>query len=131
MAKKRTKATVPTKPQPTIEDVRKFADQIEAKFGKDANVGYANVSYTQFSIARHYGGCKVQGKHFIYNAVDDSLIREDVVKFIVGLRNAESKTGASEPSGWLAAGMIEQAIQAVRGAHAIDPVDKARHRASR
>jgi hypothetical protein len=75
-----------TAPQPTIEDVRKFADQIEAKFGKNAQVAYRNVRDTQLSIARYYGGCKVQGQHFVYNAVDDSLIREDVVKLIAKLR---------------------------------------------
>jgi hypothetical protein len=85
MAKKSATKRQPA-PKPTIEEVRKYADQIEAKFGRDANIGYANVSYTQLSIARHYGGCKVQGKHFVYNPVDDSLIREDVVKFIVKLR---------------------------------------------
>ncbi len=115
MAKKRTKATTPTKPQPTIEDVRKFADQIEAKFGRHTNVAFANITHTQLSIARHYGGCKVQGRYFVYNAVDDSLIREDVVKFIAELRNAEGTTEApSEPSGWNAEGVMDQAIQAVR-----------------
>jgi hypothetical protein len=85
MAKKSTAKRQP-KPQPTIESVRKYADQIEAKFGPDENVAYRNVSQTQLSIARHYGGCKVQGQYFVYNPVDDSLIREDVVKFIVELR---------------------------------------------
>jgi len=96
MAKKRTKAAAPTKPQPTIEDVRKFADQIEAKFGKEANVACARVSMTQLSIARHYGSCKVHGYHFIYNTVDDSLIREDVVKFLVEIRDAERTTEAAQ-----------------------------------
>jgi hypothetical protein len=43
---------------------------------------------TQLSIARHYGGAKVQGKHFVYNPADDSLIREDVVKWIAKKRKA-------------------------------------------
>jgi len=66
----------------TINDIREFADDIEQKFGADAEIAYAGVSMTQLSIARHYGGCKVNGKYFVYNPLDDSLIREDVVKWI-------------------------------------------------
>lgn len=65
----------------TIEDLRDFQTELKAKFG-DEVVAYLNVSMTQMSIARHYGGCKVQGKHFVYNPTDDSLIREDVVKWV-------------------------------------------------
>lgn len=39
-----------------------------------------NVSATQFSIARHYGGCKVNGVNYQYDAASDTLIREDVHK---------------------------------------------------
>lgn len=70
----------------TIEDLRQLQDEIKAKFGASATVAYANVSMTQLSIARHYGGAKVQGKHFAYNPADDSLIREDVVKWIAKKR---------------------------------------------
>ena len=70
----------------TIEDVREFQEELKAKFGADASVAYANVSMTQLSIARFYGGANVQGKHFVYNPEDDSLIREDVVKWIVKKR---------------------------------------------
>jgi hypothetical protein len=72
----------------TIEDLREFQDELKAKFGANASVAYANVSMTQLSIARHYGGAKVQGKHFVYNPADDSLIREDVVKWIAKKRKA-------------------------------------------
>jgi phosphotransferase system IIB component len=71
-----------------IEDIREFADEIEQKFGVDANIAYAGVSMTQLSIARHYGGCKVQGKQFVYNPLDDSLIREDIVKWIAKRKKA-------------------------------------------
>lgn len=73
----------------SIEDIREFADEIEQKFGADANIAYASVSMTQLSIARHYGGCKVQGKHFVYNPLDDSLIREDVVKWLAKRKKAD------------------------------------------
>ena len=70
----------------TIEDLREFQQELKAKFGADASVAYANVSMTLLSIARHYGGATVQGKHFVYNPDDDSLIREDVVKWIAKKR---------------------------------------------
>lgn len=73
----------------TIETLKKHLDELEAKFGKNASVAYAQVSYTQLSPARHYGGCKVQGQHFVYNAEDDSLIREDVVKWVMKREKAE------------------------------------------
>lgn len=66
----------------TIEKLHDYIDALELKFGKDANVGYANVSMTQLSIARHYGGCKVGSHHYVYNPMDDSLIREDVFKWL-------------------------------------------------
>ena len=66
----------------TIDDLKEYQDELKAKFGADANVAYSNISMTQLSIARHYGGAKVQGRHFVYNPSDDSLIREDVVKWI-------------------------------------------------
>lgn len=78
--------------QPTIEDIRTHADAIEAKFGKDTNLAYAGVSKTQLSIASYYGGAKVQGDYFVYNPADDSLIREDVVKFLVKLKTATEAT---------------------------------------
>jgi len=55
----------------TIEDLREFREELKAKFGADASVAYANVSMTLLSIARHYGGATVQGKHFVYNPDDD------------------------------------------------------------
>jgi hypothetical protein len=70
----------------TIEDLREFQQELKAKFGADASVAYANVSMTQLSVARHYGGANVQGKHFVYNPADDSLIREDVVKWVAKKR---------------------------------------------
>jgi hypothetical protein len=66
----------------TIEDLRKYQEEIEAEFGSGANVAYANISHSQFSVVRYSGGCKVHGKHYLYNPVDDSLIREDVVKWV-------------------------------------------------
>lgn len=43
--------------------------------------GMTNVSMTQFSIARHYGGCKFQGDSYTYIPTTDELIRDDVLKW--------------------------------------------------
>ena len=39
-----------------------------------------NVSQTQFSIARHYGGITLNGARYVYNPVEDSLTRADLLK---------------------------------------------------
>lgn len=39
-----------------------------------------NVSDTQFSLARHCGGCTVNGTYYVYHPASDTLMREDVVK---------------------------------------------------
>ena len=39
-----------------------------------------HVSHGQFSVARHFGGCKFQGKHYYYDAENDALVRHDVWK---------------------------------------------------
>ncbi len=38
------------------------------------------VSNSQFSIARYYGGVRAFGHMYVYNPVDDTLIRADVLK---------------------------------------------------
>lgn len=39
-----------------------------------------NVSMSQLSIARHYGGCKFNGVSYTYDPTRDVLIRDDVLK---------------------------------------------------
>jgi hypothetical protein len=41
---------------------------------------YYNISQTQMSIARHYGGLKVNGVEYRYDAETDRLVREDIAK---------------------------------------------------
>jgi hypothetical protein len=77
--------------QPTIEDIKTYRDELIAKFGRDTRIAVANASSTIFSIARHYGVCKIEGKYFIHNPADDSLIREDVVKWITKRKKQEAK----------------------------------------
>jgi hypothetical protein len=43
--------------------------------------GMTNVSMTQLSIARYYGGCTYQGESYIYLPHTDELIRADVLKW--------------------------------------------------
>lgn len=50
--------------------------------------GITNVSMTQFSVARYYGGMNFNGSFYIYNPPTDELIREDVLKW----RNKELKS---------------------------------------
>ena len=50
---------------------------------KDTPYGVQNVSYSQMSIARHYGGLTVNGRSYLYLPLTDELIREDVAKWLV------------------------------------------------
>ena len=43
--------------------------------------GMTNVSMTQLSIARHYGGCTYQGDSYTYLPHTDELIRDDVLNW--------------------------------------------------
>lgn len=53
----------------------------------------AGVSRSQFSIARHYGGCRIQGRNYSYLPLTDELIRDDVVKWLAKYRKAQKKVG--------------------------------------
>lgn len=44
----------------------------------DAPLLIGNVSYTQYSVVRHSGGCRINGVTYIYEIPVDALIREDV-----------------------------------------------------
>ena len=41
---------------------------------------YYCVSSTPLSVARHYGGARINGHRYEYDAVHDTLVRCDVVK---------------------------------------------------
>lgn len=51
-----------------------------------------NVRKTQFSIARFYGGCKINGANYHYDADSDTLTRMDIWK----ARCASSKEDAAK-----------------------------------
>lgn len=80
----------------TVQLVRDNSEAVKAKFGDEAII-YTNVSHTQLSIARHYGGCKVQGKDFVYDPTDDSLIRGDVLKFLKKIKKSAASVAAKCP----------------------------------
>ena len=39
---------------------------------------YHHISNGQLSIARHYGGVKINGHYYEYIAAEDKLVRQDV-----------------------------------------------------
>lgn len=45
-----------------------------------------NVTATQFSIARHYGGINYAGHFYAYFAATDELVRDDCLKLVAKLR---------------------------------------------
>ncbi len=53
---------------------------------RDAPFLITGVSQSQFSIARHYGGCTFQGYSYTYLPDSDELIRKDVAKFLKKFR---------------------------------------------
>lgn len=81
---------------PTIDDLRTKLDELEAKFGHEP-IAYPNVSMTQLSVARHYGRAMVNGKEFIYNPVDDSLILADVIAYFNKITKNTAKKKKQEP----------------------------------
>lgn len=58
--------------------------------------GMKGVSSTQLSIARHYGGIIFQGEGYTYNPIADELIRNDVLKWKMGLEKKEKKARKQE-----------------------------------
>jgi hypothetical protein len=44
------------------------------------------VSHGFFSIARHYGGCNLDGCHYTYIPECDECIRDDVLKLVTKMR---------------------------------------------
>lgn len=73
----------------TLDDLRKYQTELESEFGSGTTVAYANVCLSQISTARWFGGATVQGYPCVYNPVDDSLIREDVAKWVAKRKKAE------------------------------------------
>lgn len=58
----------------------------------------AGVSHGIFSVARYYGGCKIQGASYTYFAESDELVRDDVLKWIRRFRKAKANNNESPTS---------------------------------
>lgn len=61
-----------------------------------------DVRYSMFSVARHFGGCKAQGVHYVYDPTRDVLVRADVHKKRAKAKAASppeqaERTGEVEP----------------------------------
>ena len=74
----------------------------------DAPIGYMDVSRTQLSIARHYGGCTVQGHHYIYFPAHDELWRDDVLALVHGWRRTDAMAKELPAQGWQQASMLDE-----------------------
>ena len=62
------------------------------------------VSQSQFSVARHFGGCSYMGQSYIYDAGQDRLIRRDV--YLARLKQGKAEAKAlrdAERQRWTAA----------------------------
>ena len=63
-----------------------------------------NVSQSQFSVSRHFGGCSYMGQSYIYDAGQDRLIRRDV--YLARLKQGKAEAKAlrdAERQRWTAA----------------------------
>lgn len=66
------------------------------KLKSDDNIGWRDIRFTQLSIARHYGGTKVNGVHYVYIPESDELVREDVLAMVMKRRADALKKAAPE-----------------------------------
>jgi hypothetical protein len=68
----------------TQDNLKKFSilkDLDDCPLHRKSPFGITNVTQTQFSIARYYGGINFNGSMYIYHPHTDELIREDVMKW--------------------------------------------------
>jgi len=63
----------------SIQTLKDNEAWLREQFDSQDSIAFTNVSMTQLSVARYYGGCKYNGSYYVYNSTDDSLIREDVI----------------------------------------------------
>jgi hypothetical protein len=75
----------------TLETLRQYQPEAIERFGGSASIAYARITQTHFSIARYWGGCTINGRHFVYCPIDDSLIRSDVFGWLVKRVKEEGK----------------------------------------
>ncbi len=73
-------------------------DAINSESGLHRETPYiiANVSKTQFSVARWAGGCTYQGERYFYDPVNDELVRHDVLRWIATRRKEKHRSRVKE-----------------------------------
>ena len=74
------------------------AKALDAAGGLDHHAPFLiqGVGTSQFSIARHYGGCKAYGRPYIYHPPTDELIRADVLRWLRRRRKRLADSGAEQ-----------------------------------
>jgi hypothetical protein len=79
-----------------------------AQFGVREPLAYADISNTQLSVFRHYGGGSVNGHAFYYVPETDELLRHDVIKWIERQRSDAviAKRQAEEAAARAAQGLL-------------------------
>ena len=55
---------------------------LDCPLDRSTPYGVQNVSCSQMSIARHYGGIKYNGQDYLYLPATDELIRDDVFRWL-------------------------------------------------
>lgn len=79
----------------TLSDISNYRGELIERFGKSEVLCHTNTSMSHLSIARHSGGCVINGKTFKYFEDDDMVVREDVVKWL-NRRKKQEKNQESE-----------------------------------
>jgi hypothetical protein len=69
----------------------RLADITDCPLDRSTPFGIANVSQTQFSIARYSGGCTFQDRFYVYNPITDELIRDDVLRWAAKRQEEQAK----------------------------------------
>jgi hypothetical protein len=63
-----------------------------------------HISRSQFSVARHFGGCTFNGAEYVYDSENDKLVRKDIQLARQAKCKSEAKRMAEqERARWLRA----------------------------
>lgn len=90
------------------------------KIGPQDNLGWRNVRWTQLSIARHYGGTRVNDVYYEYIPETDELVRGDIAKMIRAAWKKKRKAREPEQGDLL---KPKRVSRAKRPKHAVDGED--------
>ena len=75
----------------TLKLLQENQDKLREKFDNSEVIAYPNVSCSQLSVARYYGGCSLNGKRYTYFPQDDILVRDDVIRFLKPTKKSKKK----------------------------------------